>query len=80
MNMIISGVTTDKTGKNKAYIIFEEDKRNIEIVIPECTVLKNNGFNEDELSQLIDYVKANLTELKKEAAKINPVKAMMDDN
>lgn len=77
MNMMISGVTVDKEGNKKAYILFEDNGRALEASIPECSVIKNDGFTEDETSQMIDYMKANLTDLKKQAAKINPIKAIM---
>lgn len=77
MNMLISGVTTDKEGKNQAHVRFEEGDCFAEGVIPECKVTKQKGFSEDEIRQLEDYLRANLTSLKKEAAKINPLTAMM---
>lgn len=77
MNMTISGVSTNKEGMQVAYVSFEEDSRLAEAVIPECKFIRNEGFTDDEIAQMTDYIKANLTALKKEAAKINPIKAMM---
>lgn len=77
MNMLISGVTTTKEGKKQAYVRFDEGICFAEGIIPDCKITKQKGFTEDEISQLEDYLKANLTSLKKEAAKINPIKAMM---
>ena len=77
MNMLVSGVTTTKEGKNRAYVRFDEGNCFAEGIIPDCKIIKQNGFTEDEISQLEDYLKTNLTSLKKEAAKINPIKAMM---
>ena len=79
MNMIISGVSADKDGHNKAYIMFEDEDKMLEAVIPECKIIKNSGFTDEECSQLIDYMKANLTDLKRLAARINPVTAMMKE-
>lgn len=79
MNMMVSGVS-EKNGRKMAYILFEdEDKRSAEAVIPECRVISNNGFSEEEVAQLEDYVRRNLTDLKKRAAGINPVTALMKD-
>lgn len=79
MNMMVSGVS-EKNGRKIAYILFEdEDKRSAEAVIPECRVISNNGFSEEEVAQLEDYVRRNLTDLKKRAAGINPVTALMKD-
>ena len=77
MNMLISGVTTTKDGKNQAHVRFDEGERFAEGIIPECRITKQNGFSNDEIRQLENYLRANLTSLKKEAAKINPIKAMM---
>lgn len=79
MNMMISGVST-KDDKKIAYVSFEDDGRYAEAMIPECTFIKNNGFDEDEINQLADYLKANLTDIKKEAARINPIMAMMKED
>ncbi len=79
MNMLISGVTTNKEGNKQAYVRFDEGSCYAEGVIPECRITKQSGFSEDEIRQLEDYLRANLTSLKKEAAKINPIKAMMKD-
>lgn len=78
MNMLISGVTTNKEGKKQAYVRFEDGVCFAEGTIPDCKIIKQNGFSDEEISQLEDYIKANLTSLKKEAAKINPIKAMME--
>lgn len=79
MNMILSGVT-EKDGRKAAYVRFEdEDGRTAEAVIPECRILSNNGFSEEEAEHLEDYLRQNLTELKKKAAAINPITALMKD-
>lgn len=79
MNVIVSSVGVNKEGKNVAYVAFEENDKYGEIRIPDCTMVVNKGFDEGEVAQLIDYTRANLTMLKKEAAKNNPLKAMMKD-
>ncbi len=45
--------------------------------IPDCIFTKVQGFTDDEVSMLTDYLRANLTELKKRAAGINPLTAIM---
>lgn len=79
MNMMISGVTVGKEGKQVAYVSFEDEGRNAEAVIPECRFIKNNGFTDDEISQMIDYLKMNLKDIKKEAVKVNPITAIMKE-
>ncbi|MDD6038954.1 MAG: hypothetical protein PUD20_09210 [bacterium] len=76
MNMLVSGIS-HKDGKKIAYVRFEDGDCFAEAVIPECRVTKSAGFSEDEVHQLVDYMKNNLAMLKKQAAGINPIKAMM---
>lgn len=78
MNMLVSGIS-EKDGKKVAYIMFEDDIRSAEGIIPECSITSNNGFTDDEVAQLEDYMKENLAMLKRQAAGINPIKAMMKE-
>ncbi len=72
----ISGVV-DKDGKKIAHIRFTRGEDFAEGYIPDCVLTKVQGFTDDEASQLIDYLRANLTEFKKRAAAINPLTAIM---
>lgn len=78
MNMLVSGISVID-GEKKAYILFEDENRSAEGIIPDCKIVKNNGFDDDEIGQLEIYLKCNLGELKKQAASVNPIKAMMED-
>ncbi len=72
----ISGVS-EKDGKKRAYVRFSRGKDYAEGYIPDCVLTKVQGFSEEEAGQLVDYLKANLTELKKRAAAVNPLNAIM---
>ena len=72
----ISGVT-EKDGKKRAYILFTRGRDYAEGYIPECELTKIQGFTDEEKESLERYLKANLTELKKRAARVNPFTAMM---
>lgn len=80
MNMIVSGIS-EKNGEKIAYILFEENrlgkKLSAEGNIPACKIMKNEGFTEDEVSQLEKYMQDNLAMLKKQAASVNPIKALI---
>lgn len=76
MNMIVSGVF-NKNGKKTAYVRFEEDKRYAEGTIPDCKITAYNGFTDDEVEQLEAYMQGNLEMLKRQAANVNPITAMM---
>lgn len=64
-------------GQKKAFVNFTDGKRNAEGEIPDCIIRKYNGFTEAEKVQLEEYMKANLTMLKKMAANIDILAAMM---
>ena len=72
----ISGVS-EKDGQKRAYVRFSRGKDYAEGYIPDCVLTKVQGFSEEEAGQLVDYLKANLTELKKRAAAVNPLNAIM---
>lgn len=78
MNMLVSGVSS-KEGKRIAYVLFEDGERSAEAVIPDCRIVSSKGFSKEELDQLAEYLEANLQTLKKQAAGINPLRAMMQD-
>ena len=72
----LSGVV-EKDGQKIAYVRFSRGDDFAEGYIPDCIFTKVQGFADDEVSMLTDYLKANLTELKKRAAGINPLTAIM---
>lgn len=79
MNMLVSGISV-RDGEKVAYVLFDDGERKAEGVIPDCKIVSNHGFSDDEAAQLEQYMIGNLMMLKKQAASINPIKAMMDDD
>ena len=77
LELQISGVT-EKDGKKQAHVCFRGKDRYAEGLIPDCVLGKCEGFSDEEKEQLTDYLRANLTELKKTAAGINPLRAIME--
>lgn len=78
MKLCVSGIAS-KEGKKIAYVLFEEEGKSAEAVIPECRVIANNGFSEKEIGRLEEYLKEHLEELKQQALTINPLRALMKD-
>ena len=78
MDMHISGVT-EKNNEKIAYVRFEEGELVAEGSIPDCKITKNQGFTDEEVRQLECYLIANLAELKRMAAGVNPIRAMLDE-
>ncbi|RRF94543.1 MAG: hypothetical protein DUD27_09330 [Lachnospiraceae bacterium] len=77
MKMTVSPICTDKTGRKKfAYVTFTDGSKYAEGRIPECKITKNDGFTDEEVAGLHFYMKANLKELKKIAAKNNVFEAL----
>ena len=72
----LSGVV-EKDGQKIAYVRFSRGDDFAEGYIPDCIFTKVQGFTDDEVSMLTDYLRANLTEFKKRAAGINPLTAIM---
>ena len=72
VNLDISGVV-EKDGKKIAHIRFTRGEDMAEGYIPDCVFTKVKGFTDEETEQLTDYLRANLTDLKKRAAAINPL-------
>ena len=72
----LSGVV-EKDGQKIAYVRFSRGDDFAEGYIPDCIFTKVQGFTDDEVSMLTDYLRANLTELKKRAVGINPLTAIM---
>ena len=79
LTMSVSGICR-KDGKKIAYVTFSDARRKAEGIIPDCKITKQNGFSEEEAGQLELYMKMNLADLKRQAAGINPLRAMMKDN
>ena len=78
LTMQVSGICR-KDGQKFAFVTFSDGKRRAEGVIPDCKIRSQTGFEEDEICQLELFMKMNLDKLKRKAASIDPVRAMMKD-
>lgn len=76
LNMSVSQVF-QKDGKKYAFISFTDGSRKAEGKIPDCMITKSSGFSQDEVVQLEDYMRRELSDLKKMAANVNVMKAFM---
>lgn len=73
LEMSVSPICT-KDSQKYAFVSFTDGVRNAEGKIPDCVIIRNNGFDEDEVQQLETYMKQELPQLKKMAAGINVLK------
>ena len=71
LNMSVSAVCRNEHGDKYAFVTFTDGVRTAEGKIPDCKIIKNDGFAEIEVQQLEKYLKEHLTELKKTAASID---------
>ena len=78
MTMAVSPVC-QKDGKQYAFLTFTDKDKSAEGRIPECIILSNKGFSEQETEQLERYMKRELTRLKKMASGINVLEAFMKE-
>lgn len=78
LTMQVSGICR-KDGNKFAYVTFTDGKRYAEGIIPDCKIRSQKGFDEAETGQLELFMKMNLAALKRKAASIDPVRAMMKE-
>ena len=78
MTMAVSPVC-QKDGKQYAFVTFSDKDKAAEGRIPECIILSNKGFSQQEVEQLERYMKRELTRLKKMASGINVLEAFMKE-
>ena len=77
VEMSVSGLT-QKDGKKTAYVLFRDGKKTAEFVLPGCRLLKNEGFADEEVKSLRDYVDGEQDLIYAMAGKINPLHAFME--
>jgi len=80
LKMSVSAVCRSEQGDKYAFVTFQDGVRTAEGKIPECKIMKNDGFAEIEVQQLELYLKENLADLKKMAASIDIFSAFKGDH
>lgn len=76
METIISGVMGEGDNK-KIYVLFEDLEKSAEGRIPDCTIISNKGFSQDEVKQMEDYLRESKDLIISEAKRINPIKSFL---
>ena len=74
--MSVSCVTRTKDSK-AVYVMFQDGDKNAEIALPECRLVSNKGFSDEEISQLMDYAANEKDSIFELAKGINPMKAFL---
>lgn len=76
LKMTVSGIVP-KDGRQNIYVVFEDGNRRAEGCVPDCVILNQNGFEEDEVKMLQLYMKQQQDTIRELARNINPIKAIM---
>ena len=79
VTMTYSAILRDKDNRKIVRVQFERDglsgKELAEGIIPDCVILRQNGYSSDEISDLEDYIRRNADEIMDKAKEIsNPLK------
>lgn len=76
LNMTVSPVCA-KDGEKYAFVSFTDGERFADGKIPDCKIILNKGFNQEEVKQLEEYMKSELATLKRMAAGIHVMDAFL---
>ena len=79
IRMSVSSMTRTKDSK-AVYVLFEDENKSAEISLPDCRIVSNRGFSDEEIGQLMDYVKNESDSIYGIAKEINPMRAMFGDS
>lgn len=63
-----------KDGKPFVSVLFERGEAKAEGLVPDCTIVKSNGFSSEEIEQLETYLREHRKEIIEGAKKISSFK------
>ncbi|MCR4755064.1 MAG: hypothetical protein K5868_05965 [Lachnospiraceae bacterium] len=66
-----------KDGDKAIYVMFTDGDKEAEFIVPECRLLNNKGFTDEEIGNLIEYIKNEQDYIYNIAKKVNPIKGFM---
>ena len=72
--MKVSSITHDKNGKPQVFVTFTDGRRTAEGRIPGCRILTQEGFSEEEVEALNQYMKKEKGTILTIAKRIDPMK------
>ncbi|MCM1047562.1 MAG: hypothetical protein NC433_03970 [Clostridiales bacterium] len=78
LKMSVSPICT-KDGSKYAFVSFTDEERSAEGKIPDCKIINNDGFSDEEVEKLEYYMQQELPQIKKMAAGINIMHSFMGD-
>ena len=76
VKMSVSSMT--RHGDEKAiYVLFTDEEKSAEFVVPGCKLIENKGFADDEIKQLRDYVENEQDYIYNISKDVDPLKAFL---
>lgn len=76
INMTVSTMT--RHGDDKAiYVMFTDGAKSAEFAVPEDRLVRNEGFSDEEIAQLTDYITNEHDSIFAIAKKVNPMKNLL---
>lgn len=79
IKMSVSSIMRNDETKG-VYVLFTDNDKTAEFLVPECKVINNSGFCEDELKQLTEYLRNEQDYIFSLAKTVDPIRAFMGDN
>lgn len=74
-DILISGITGKQ--EKKIYVSFTEGENTAEGILPDCVVISNKGFDDEELEKIEKYMRENRDLLVNQAKTVNPMRAFL---
>ena len=78
IRMSVSSMTRNKDSK-AVYVQFQDGSKSAEIALPEGRLVRNEGFSDDEIASLIEYVNNEQETIYGLAKQVNPIRAFLSD-
>lgn len=76
LKMVVSGIVK-KEGRPVAYVEFQDKNMTAEGIVPDCKIIRNNGFPVEDVVLLEVYMKEHLSEIRDRAKGIDPMRGFM---
>lgn len=76
ITMNVSSINRDDEKKG-AYVLFSDEGKEAEFMLPEIKIIRNEGFSQEELNQLSEYLDNSLDVVMEIAKNVNPIKGFM---
>lgn len=66
-----------KDGEKSIFVLFSDKNNSVEFALPECRLIKNNGFSQEDINSLLEYIKNEQDYIYQIAKKVNPMKGFL---